>query len=749
MMKIRTFFIVLSLLFVYSLSSKGQKLLTSFVDPFIGTSAHGHTYPAACVPFGMVQLGPDTGDGGWDWCSGYHASDSSIIGFSHTHLSGTGCPDMGDILFMPVTGKPIFVPGTKEEPWKGYRSRFKHASEIARPGYYAVKLDDCKVYAEMTASSRVGFHRYTFPKNSESGIIIDLEHGLGDGVLKSSIKVIDNQTIVGYRNSTGFVKDHTIYFCARFSKPFDKITSFVDGVIGNDNSNSGKVVKAILHFKTSEQEKILVKVGLSTVSEQGAMNNINAELSNWNFDRVVKNAQNIWEKQLSKIEIEGDNHKQKTIFYTALYHCLLSPNLISDVDGSYRGWDGKNHQNKDHLFYTNFSLWDTYRALHPLYILLFPDENVAFINSMLQRYKEIKTLPMNEYGINETYCMIGNHSIPVIVDAYLKGLKGIDAETAYTAIRNTSTISHAKSDWEEYNKYGYLPFDLTKVESVSRTLELCYDDYCVAQMAKAMGKMDDFEYFFKRSKYYKNLLDPETKFMRGKDSNGKWREPFDPFRIAHSEAGGGDYTEGNAWQYTWHVQQDVNGLISLMGGKESFANRLDSLFKQESIVRGGSWVGDVTGLIGQYAHGNEPSHHVAYLYDYADQPWKTQNMVNTIKDSLYNSTREGLCGNDDCGQMSAWYVFSALGFYPVTPCDDCYMIGTPSFKKARIHLSNGKIFTISAPNVSDCAYYIKSATLDSQKYFQSSVRYTDIMKGGNLEFNMSNVPQKKWGKLTK
>lgn len=745
MKQIKIFFYAVTFLLLATSCSNKQEKLTSFVDPFIGTGAHGHTYPAACVPFGMVQVGPDTGNERWDWCSGYHASDSSIMGFSHTHLSGTGCGDMGDILIMPMIGEPRFIPGTKDDPLKGYRSRFNHASEIAKPGYYAVKLNDCNVYAEITATTRVGFHRYSFLQGSEASFIIDLGHGIADKTLGSFIKVIDDHTIVGYRNSSGFIKDQHVYFCARFSKPFKKITSFADGRIGNEKSFAGKISKIVLHFKTDEKEKILVKIGLSTVNEKGAMNNIDAEIPHWDFEKTMKEADKTWEEQLSKVEIECTNIEQKKTFYTALYHCLLSPNLISDVDGSYRGWDGKNHQNKTKMFYTNFSLWDTYRALHPLFVLLYPDKNVEFINSMLQRYKEIGFLPINEYGINETFCMIGNHAIPVIADAYLKGLKGFDAEKAYKAVMASSTISQQKSNWEVYNKYGYLPFDIIKEESVSRTLELCYDDYCVAQMAKALGKTDDYSYFSKRANYYKNLFDPETGFMRGKDSSGKWREPFDPFQISHAETGGGDYTEGNTWQYTWHVQHDVDGLIRLMGSKEVFANKLDSLFKLASVTRGPGWTGDVSGLIGQYAHGNEPSHHVAYLYNYTGQPWKTQHLANTIKNTLYNNTREGLCGNDDCGQMSAWYVFSSLGFYPVTPGMDYYVIGTPSFKKARLHLPNGKEFTISALNVSENNYYVKSATFDGQKYSKSSVSFTDILKGGNLKFNMSDVPQKEFG----
>ena len=722
--------------------------VSAYVNPFIGTAAHGHTYPGATLPFGMVQLSPDTGNKNWDWASGYHSSDSSIMGFSHTHLSGTGAADMGDILLMPMTGVPKFNPGTKENPDEGYRSRFSKSSELARPGYYSVILNDYNIKAELTTSLRVGFHQYTFNKGNNTWFIIDLGHGISNKNVESHLKIIDNNKVSGFRHSTGFVKDHLIYFYAEFSKPFKSYITYTDGNKGNNRTVGGKICKAALHFDTKEGEKILVKVGLSTVNEKGAMKNILAEIPDWNFEKIVKNAKETWENELSKVKVKSGDNDKKTIFYTALYHNLVSPNLISDVDGSYRGWDGKIHKS-DKNFYTNYSLWDTYRATHPLYVLLYPDKDVQFINSMLERYKEIGELPINEYGINETFCMIGNHAIPVIADAFLKGVKGFDPELAYEAVKHSSVNNgyNYKVDWSKYMKYGYLPSDLVHVESVSRTLELTYDDWCVAQMAKKLGKIDDYRYFSRRAAFYKNLFDKNTSFMRGRNSDGSWVSPFDPIKVTHSETGVGDYTEANAWQYTWSVQHDVNGLIELMGGGKRFVTKLDSLFLLPSKVYG--YCLDVSGLIGQYAQGNEPCQHIAYLFNYAGMPWKTQKIVHKIKTTLYFNSRDGLCGNDDCGQTSAWYVFGALGFYPVTPGADFYVIGTPSFSYVKLKLPNGNKFVIKAHNLSDNNYYIQSAKLKGKNYTKSYISYDDIKKGGIMEFTMGPGPQKKWGSKTK
>lgn len=712
--------------------------LTRYVDPFIGTATVGHTYPAATLPFAMVQVGPDTGTAGWEYCAGYHDADSSIIGFSHTHLSGTGCPDMGDILIMPVTGGVRFDAGPKENPDAGYRSRFSHATEVARPGYYAVRLDDYGILAEMTLAPRTGFHRYTYPRDSVRGVVIDLGHGIGDRTILSSIRAVDDRTIVGVRRSGGFVGDHQYYFCARFSQPFSRIVSQCDGTESEVRELAGGICKMYLEFAGGDRP-LCVKVALSTGSEQGAVRNMEAEIPHWNFDRVARDADRVWNRSLSLMEVDPADDDQRVSFYTALYHAMIMPNLVTDADGEYTGWDHQSHRSAAGDLYTNYSLWDTYRALHPLYTLLLPAQNESFIRSMLQRYREAGALPTNEYGLCETYAMIGNHAIPVIVDAYLKGARSFDAAEAYRAIRDASVLSHVKSDWESYMKYGYYPFDIVKVESVSRTLESAYDDCCVARMAAALGREDDRELFARRAAFYRNLLDPETRFMRARDTTGAWRTPFDPFFIAH-ELLGGDYTEGNSWQYTWHVQHDVPGLVELIGGPQAFAAKLDSLFFLDEELRGVAWVSDVTGLIGQYAHGNEPSHHVAYLYNYAGQPYKTQRLVREVFDRFYMARRDGLCGNDDCGQMSAWYLFSAMGFYPVDPASGEYVLGAPQARRIVMRLPGGKRFTVEARNLSEPNKYVKSVSLNGKPLDGFTLRHADIVRGGTLVFEMTDRP---------
>ncbi|MCE4565010.1 GH92 family glycosyl hydrolase [Maribellus sp. CM-23] len=733
--------IILLAMMACSKQNSHLSMFTSHVNPFIGTDAHGHTYPGALVPFGMVQLSPDTDTEDWDWCSGYHASDNSIMGFSHLHVSGTGIGDMGDILFAPVTGDVKFIPGPEDAPSEGYRSGFSKDTEISQPGYYSVELEDYGIKAELTASKRVGFHKYTFQENKNGKIIIDLDHGIQDSTVQSYLKIIDSNTVAGYRNSTGFVKNQHVFFYAQFSKPFESFVSYVDGETGANKKVEGQACKVALVF--GENDEIKVKVGISTASEEGAAKNIKAEIPGWDFEEVARAANNSWETELAKVEIDCDDIDKKTTFYTALYHNMVSPNLISDVDGHHRGWDGEVHKS-DRDFYTNYSLWDTYRGTHPLHILLNPDKNNEFINSMLQRYNEIGELPINEYGINETFCMIGNHSIPVIVDAYLKGVGNFDAELAYEAIKHSSTSSdyNFKTDWEKYMRYGYLPADSIEEESVSRTLELCYNDWCVALMAKKMGKTEDYEYFSKRAGFYKNLFDKNTSFMRGRNSDGSWDTPFDPFKISHAGTGGGNYTEGNAWHYTWHVQHDVEGLIDLLGGPEKFTSKLDSLFILEPKVYGDGLTVDVTGLIGQYVHGNEPCHHVPYLYAYAGQPWRTQEIITEVKNTLYKNTRDGLCGNDDCGQMSAWYIFGTLGFYPLCPGSDSYVIGTPSFSYTKLKLPNGNDFIVKANNLTDDNYYIQSTKLNGKKYTKSVISYDDVKNGGVLEFTMGPEPKK-------
>lgn len=711
---------------------------SNFVDPFIGTAYTGHTYPAATTPFGMVQVGPDNGISGWEFCSGYHDGSKTIMGFSHTHLSGTGASDMGDILLMPVVGDVPFIPGTEENPASGYRSSFSHDTEKAGPGYYRVKLDKYNILAEMTATPRVGFHRYTYPANEKSGVLIDLGHGIGDQATESYLKVIDSQTVVGMRRSSGFIHDHRYYFCARFSKPFKQIVSYQDSLIGTNQQCSGKITKLLVQFSTKDQEIVEIKVGLSTASEKGAISNLDTEVPGWDFAAVHKQTEAVWNSYLNRIDIKAMNEGQRVSFYTSLYHALLMPNLVTDIDGSYSGWDHQLHKSTEGDMYTNFSLWDTYRTEHPFLALMYPKENCQFVRSLLERHKQTGLLVTNEYGMCETWCMIGNHAIPVIVDAFLKGDKTIDPEMAYKAIKHAQTSEHNKADWSNYDKYGYFPFDISSDESVSRTMESGYDDYCVAQMAKKMGKDNDYEFFMNRSGFYRNLFDPKHKLARPKNSKGNWKSPFDPYALIN-ETGKRDYTEGNAWQWTWHVQQDVTGLINLFGDKEAFVHKLDSLFfVNADSLSGHVEIPDVTGLIGTYAHGNEPSHHIAYLYTYAGHPDKTAKIVREVFDKFYLPKRDGLCGNDDCGQMSAWYIFSAMGFYPVDPVSGEYTFGAPQLHEATLHLPNGKTFTVKANNLSVANKYVKSIRLNGSPIEYKSIAYSSIQQGGTIEFDMTD-----------
>ena len=710
---------------------------TQYVNPFIGTAYTGHTYPGATTPFGMVQVGPDTGNKGWEFCSGYHDSSHSIMGFSHTHLSGTGCPDMGDILVMPTVGDISFEPGEDGNTSTGYRSAFRTETEEAYPGYYKVELDDYHIVAELTATPRAAIHKYTFPKSEQAFLLIDLSHGLGDWPTECTLKALNDTTIIGYQRSSGFVENHWYYFCARFSKPFDGLTSWVDEKVSLANDVKGTGVKCHVHFKTHDGETLMVKVGLSTVSEEGARKNLDSEITNWDFDGTREKAAALWNEYLKRVELKTLRPDQMVSFYTSLYHVLLMPNRITDVDGQYRGWDDKIHQCTEGDMFTNFSLWDTYRAEHPLLNLLYPEINIQLVHSLLERHRQIGLLATNEYGLRETWCMIGNHAVPVVVDAFLKGIP-MDTELAYEAVKHALTTNHPKSDWTTYNKYQYYPFDKVDAESVSRTLEHCYDDGCAAQMAKRLGKIDDYRYFLKRSSFYRNLYDKELHLMRGKDSLGVWRTPFKPFDYQHSGITAGDYTEGNAWQYTWHVAHDAKGLIHLFPSKRDFVRQLDYLFQAtEHSESEGDFV-DVTGLIGQYAHGNEPSHHTAYLYTLAGRPDKTAEIVREVNDRFYLAKRDGLCGNDDCGQMSAWYIFSGFGFYPVDPISGDYVFGAPQFVEAILHLPQSKDFVIRANGISEASKYVKEVRLNGKKIPYRRLRYDDIIKGGTLTFQMQD-----------
>ena len=647
--------------------NKEQNLI-NYVNPFIGTGGHGHTYPGATMPFGMMQLSPDTRLEGWDGCSGYHYSDTYIYGFSHTHLSGTGVSDYGDILLMP-TNAINFHNGADGK--KGYRAHFSHENEKATPGYYKVKLDSTHIKVELTVSKRGGIHQYQFPSAENQIVILDLIHR--DKVLDAKIDKISTTEIQGFRFSDAWAKDQRLYFYLKTSHPF------IDQVQSPSAQGSSGARKSALTFINPNNEPVIIKIGISAVDEAGARQNLETEIGSLTFDEVKKKAEVTWEKQLEKIVIESSNLDHQTNFYTAMYHTMIAPNLYQDVDGRYRGMDLKIHQTHEFDYYTVFSLWDTYRATHPLYTIIEQDKTNDFINTFLAKYDEGGIMPIWDLSANYTDCMIGYHAVPVIADAFLKGIRGYDTENAFEAMKHSAFQD--KLGLKSYKKIGFIPME-EESESVSKTLEYAYDDWTIAQMAKAMGKEDDYRLFSRRAQHYKNIFDPETNFMRGRFRN-TWFSPFDPFEVNFN------YTEANAWQYSLYVPQDISGLMDLMGGKKKLENHLDAMFSAQ-LETSGRDQPDITGLIGQYAHGNEPSHHMAYLYNYVNQPAKTQEKVHQILTELYKNEPDGVSGNEDCGQMSAWYVLSSMGFYPVTPGSNEYIIGTPLFKKTTINLENGK-----------------------------------------------------------
>jgi predicted alpha-1,2-mannosidase len=718
-MKTRKLLIVITLLAPFWAICQPAKL----VNPFIGTGGHGHTYPGATAPFGMVQLSPDTRLTGWDGCSGYHYSDSVIYGFSHTHLSGVGCSDYGDILLMPAVGKPVFSNSL-------YSSPFKKATEKAEPGYYTVFLEKPKVKVELTALPRVGVHRYTFPKSDEANIVLDLEHR--DEVLETKMELVGKNEVSGFRRSKAWANNQIVYFVIRFSKPFEGVSFTSDGAVKKDLSGNPRICN--FRFKTKAGEQIIAKVGISAVSIEGAKANLDAELAGWNFDEARKKTFNSWNKELSKIEVSGGTREQQTIFYTALYHCMSVPNLFMDVDGQYLGMDLKLHKANGFTPYTVFSLWDTFRAYHPLMTIIDTHRTNDFVNTFLSDYKYGGLLPVWELSGNETFCMIGYHSVPVIVDAYMKGIRSFDSKFALEAMMHSAMQNHFGLDI--YRTLGCVPGD-KETEGVSRTVEYAYDDWCIAQMAKALGNTSVYNEYIKRAQYYRNFYDAETGFMRPR-INGGFKAPFSPSEVDFN------FTEGNSWQYSFFVPQDINGLAALHGGKDMLAKKLDDLFTTKLGLVGREVV-DITGLIGQYAHGNEPSHHMAYLYDYVGQPWKAQQRARQIMDEMYSINPDGLIGNEDCGQMSAWLVMSAMGFYPVCPGTTQYAVGTPWFPKTTIHLENGKSFTITASNVSRQNFYIQSAKLNGKEYTKSYIDHADIMNGGELAFTMGAEPNKQWG----
>ena len=724
---------ILILIATISLVSCITKRNIDYVNPFIGTGGHGHTFPGPSMPFGMIQLGPDTRLTGWDGCSGYHYTDSVIYGFSHTHLSGTGISDYGDFLFVPTIGEIQFRKGDENNTSAGYCSRFDKAREKASPGYYSVRLTDYDIFAELTVTERSGFHRYTFPESNRSHIIIDLEHR--DPVIESWLEVKSNTEIAGYRRSRQWANDQRIFFYATFSKACDDfVIAENDTIVPGNIKGQGKNVKAAFNFATDDGEEILVKIGISAVSSENARENMEKEIGEQSFEAIRLAAEEAWMTQLDKIKIHGGTKEQREIFYSALYHASLNPNLYMDVNGQYRGRDMEVHQAEGFDYFTLFSLWDTFRAAHPLFTLIEPERTIDFIKTFLAQYEQGGALPVWELSGNETMTMIGYHAIPVIADAYIKGIRDYDIEKAYEAMKHSSNLDH--HGLKPYKGFGYIPVSLES-ESVSKTLEYAYDDWCIAQMAKELGKNEDYEYFLKRAQSYKNIYDPSAGFMRGR-MNGGWFSPFDPREVNFN------YTEANSWQYSFFAPQDVSGLMELMGGKESFAGKLDQLFATSSETTGRNQA-DITGLIGQYAHGNEPSHHMVYLYSFAGKPYRTQEMVSQIMDEMYTIYPDGLSGNEDAGQMSSWYLLSAMGIYSVTPGLDYYVIGTPLFDKVEISLEKGNQFKIVTKNLTPENIYVQSATLNGAKYTWSYIKHKDIIAGGELVLEMGGTPGADWG----
>lgn len=718
-------FVLLGII-LFSGCSSERKDLTQFVNPFIGTGGDGNTYPGAQVPFGMVQLSPDTRSEGMRSCGGYKYTDSSIIGFSHTHLNGVGEPEFLDILFIPTVGKLNLNPGTEQNPDSGYRSRFSHTNEVANPGYYSVILDDYNTKAELTVTERCGFHKYTFPRTDSAHIIIDLTHA--KGIEDLYVKKISENEIEGLRRSHGWAFDQYVYFVAKFSKPFsDFMIAVNDTLIQNITEAKGKNIKAVVSFNTEQYQPIFVKVGISAVSVYGARKNLEAEIKDWDFEKVKEQAKDKWNQELNKIEIEGGTNEHKTVFYTSMYHASLSPILFMDVDGKYRGIDHKIHTAEGFTNYSVFSLWDTFRGFHPFMTIINQNRTNDFIRSLLAKYDDGGRLPMWPLAGNYTDDMLGYHAVSVITDAYIKGIRDYDVGKAYKAMKEISQMDRLGLKY--YKKIGYLPYD-RQGESVSKTLEYCYDDWCISQMAKALNRKSDFDDYNVRSHFYKNVFDTSTNFMRGKSYNRKWLSPFDPLKNSA-------YSEGNAYQYLF-VPHDAEGLIDLVGGDEEFSKWLDVLFTYKTDE-------NQQGIIGQYWHGNEPGHHLPYLYNYVGKPWKTQKIVHKILTKLYSDKPDGIAGNDDCGQISAWYILSSLGFYSVSPGQDIYIFGSPLFNKAVVNLENGKEFIIEAKNLSPKNFYIQSVSLNGKPYPKSYVKHNDIVNSGNLVFEMGNKPNKEWG----
>lgn len=731
--------------------------LSDYIRPFVGTQGEGNTYPGPSAPFGMIQLGPDTDRDLWETASGYEYSDNSIMGFTLTHLTGTGIPDLGDFLFIPQIGEPKLVAGTKENPDSGYRARYSHDQESASAGYYKVKLLNNNVTVELAAAERAGMMRLTFPASDRASIMTDLQHFLSGKRFKliwSHVRVEDASTITGFHLVNGWAKERYLYFAARYSRPFDHYRIMSNGSevsydsrrnyrFRSRNEAAGTNLQFLAEYQTRPGEVILVKVAVSAVSAANALQNLDAEIApqDWDFDKVVETTRAKWDRELSRIQVEGSQWDKET-FYTGMYHAFLAPNLFQDVTGEYRGLDSNIYHAKGFKNYAVFSLWDTFRATHPLFALIQSERDADMIQTLLALYDQSvdHLLPMWSLQGNETWCMIGYHAVPVIVDGYLRGVKGFDQERAYAAIKTTA-MNPDYDSVATYAKLGWVPCDQEN-ESVSKTLEYAFDDYCIAQMARALGKTGDYDYFMKRANSYKNVFDPSLHQVRGKDSQGKWRAPFDPH--AYGEGAQADFTEATATQYTFYNPQDVPGMIALLGGRERFVQQLDALFdyKAPNPAAGAQ---DIQGRIGEYWHGNEPSHHIIYLYCYAGQPWKAAQRLHEVIKTQYGNQPNSLSGNDDCGQMSAWYIFTALGFYPVCPASDYYVIGSPAVKKAVIRLSNGKKFTMIAQNLTEENIYVQSVRLNGRNWERPFLPCHEVVAGGTLVFTMGPKPSKEWG----
>ena len=749
----RKLFAILLILGLIPIIVYSQNDNSKYVNVFIGTgsvdnqSLSGSNFPGATYPFGMVQLSPDTKENPEDPCSGYDYNDNTIVGFSHTHLSGTGVADLFDFLFMPYEGDLKWFPGN--DSVKGYSSTFSHTNEYGSPGYYSILLDN-GINCEFTTKAHSGMHKYAFHKNKPYNLIVDLYHSLDKKrpywsckIISSQIRIIDNNTIEGYRIITGWARLRKVYFHAEFSRPFtNSVLKSGNNIYENTSIGNDTDLKLNLIFDENNEEPLIVKVGISSISLEGARENLKAEIKDFDFEKVRNETKKAWDNELNCIEVDA-SETQKTIFYTGLYHAFIQPNNIADVNGDYLNNNFEVEKAPDGVHYSTFSLWDTYRTAHPLYTIVQQKRSADFINSMLRQYKVYGYLPVWQLWGEETYCMIGNHAIPVIVDAYFKNIKGVDWHLAYDAIKSSSTTSHKNSPFNILDKYGYFPEDLQS-QSVSITLEIAYNDWCVSQMAKSLGKMDDYEFFLKRSQSYYNLFDKSIGFFRAKGDKGNWIEPFDPLKYGGN--GGYPFTEGNGWQYLWYVPHDVYRFIKLLGGEKKFSQKLDEFFTLEAKPEDVN--GNASGFIGQYAHGNEPSQHIIYLYNFINEPWKAQFYSAKVMNEQYTNLPSGYSGNEDCGQMSAWYILSAMGLYPLNPANGIYCIGSPQLKKAVINLDNNIKFTIETINNSKENIYIQSVKLNGIDYSKSYITHSDITNGGTLEFKMGNLPNKDWGKTT-